>query len=626
MKSKLFVLIILVMGLFYNIKILYPNTISSPLDVDITYYKFDTFGKHIKLKLAVKSYTDIFNLKVEIITPSSVYADPKNCSYVCDELKIGQLVEFDTEIKIDHNTDLKIKIVVFGQGVHSNKIGLTKYLYFYWRNNNFEIKTSDEFERDKTISRLHKHGYSEPILFNCLNSTTKIYPQTSNSLSTDSLTIKGRIFYTDRDRKLTPFVYGLVELMCKQESSLKIIQQTCTDFLGQYRMSFTIDSSLIGRDAYIRISTKGLEGQPEGSTGIVEVLDEIFKEPYYAVSEPFTIHADLSGTMSIDVSIGESVDWGACSVFQHIVHGWRLTKQQLGINLNKVVVLWPSSYSNFSDTIRVLQGDRWDRDVLLHEYGHFIDQQYNLTKTPGGSHYFDENLSNRYDKETANKLAWGEAWATFFAVAIQYIETNDSYYDDTEDINMHVNLDGPIKHPGTDCHAAVAAILWDMFDEANEPFDNLYLNIQPIWKLISTTGPITNIDHFIDLWTQHDLGYLDEINAIYSEYTCKEPLFVHSNRPKLPEKLNLQNYPNPFNSETTLEYIISEPGWVTIAIYDILGKIIKTVLNEKKEAMINHQAKWNGTDDRCIPVTSGVYYAVIKTRSEKQVCKLLLIK
>jgi len=44
------------------------------------------------------------------------------------------------------------------------------------------------------------------------------------------------------------------------------------------------------------------------------------------------------------------------------------------------------------------------------------------------------------------------------------------------------------------------------------------------------------------------------------------------------------NYPNPFNPSTTIKYQIKESGFVTLKIYDVLGKEVAELLNENKEA------------------------------------------
>ena len=52
-----------------------------------------------------------------------------------------------------------------------------------------------------------------------------------------------------------------------------------------------------------------------------------------------------------------------------------------------------------------------------------------------------------------------------------------------------------------------------------------------------------------------------------------------------PEKFELfQNYPNPFNPMTTIEYALPKAGYVTLKIYDAIGKEVLTLVNEEKEA------------------------------------------
>jgi len=77
-----------------------------------------------------------------------------------------------------------------------------------------------------------------------------------------------------------------------------------------------------------------------------------------------------------------------------------------------------------------------------------------------------------------------------------------------------------------------------------------------------------------------------------------------------------QNYPNPFNPETNIVYEISAPSsYVTISIYDIMGRKIKTLVDESK-SIGTYTVKWNGADDRGEAVASGVYYYRLQAFSE----------
>jgi hypothetical protein len=93
-----------------------------------------------------------------------------------------------------------------------------------------------------------------------------------------------------------------------------------------------------------------------------------------------------------------------------------------------------------------------------------------------------------------------------------------------------------------------------------------------------------------------------------------------------PDKYYLfQNYPNPFNSTTILHFIIPNPDYVKVTVYDISGKIITTLVNDfyKKGG---YDLFWNAKDDRNNSVSSGVYFAELETQNFSRSIKMLLIK
>jgi hypothetical protein len=74
------------------------------------------------------------------------------------------------------------------------------------------------------------------------------------------------------------------------------------------------------------------------------------------------------------------------------------------------------------------------------------------------------------------------------------------------------------------------------------------------------------------------------------------------------------NYPNPFNSATTLVYSVADlgpiPAEITIDIYDIMGRKVKTLVNERKEVG-THRVIWDGKGDNGEDAPSGIYFAKI---------------
>jgi parallel beta-helix repeat protein len=87
-----------------------------------------------------------------------------------------------------------------------------------------------------------------------------------------------------------------------------------------------------------------------------------------------------------------------------------------------------------------------------------------------------------------------------------------------------------------------------------------------------------------------------------------------------------QNYPNPFNPATTITYQLPNDGVdVHITIYNILGQVVKTLVNEQKNAGV-YSVVWDGKNDEGIAVTSGVYIYQLKSGNFMQSKKLMMLK
>ena len=81
-----------------------------------------------------------------------------------------------------------------------------------------------------------------------------------------------------------------------------------------------------------------------------------------------------------------------------------------------------------------------------------------------------------------------------------------------------------------------------------------------------------------------------------------------------------QNYPNPFNPITTINYTIPKAEHVTIKIYDILGKLVKTIV-DKEQREGTYQAQFNGSN-----LSSGVYFYQIEADNFVQAKKMIVLK
>ena len=86
-----------------------------------------------------------------------------------------------------------------------------------------------------------------------------------------------------------------------------------------------------------------------------------------------------------------------------------------------------------------------------------------------------------------------------------------------------------------------------------------------------------------------------------------------------------QNFPNPFNPTTTINYDIPESQVVSIMIYDIMGRKVRSLVNEFQEVGYR-SVRWDATDDFGIGVSAGMYVYTIQAGDFRQVRKMVLLK
>lgn len=81
-----------------------------------------------------------------------------------------------------------------------------------------------------------------------------------------------------------------------------------------------------------------------------------------------------------------------------------------------------------------------------------------------------------------------------------------------------------------------------------------------------------------------------------------------------------KNYPNPFNPTTTISFTLKESSYVKLTVYDRLGREVKTLIDENKNAG-THTTEFNASG-----LPSGIYFYRIKTDSKTEVRKMILAK
>ena len=101
---------------------------------------------------------------------------------------------------------------------------------------------------------------------------------------------------------------------------------------------------------------------------------------------------------------------------------------------------------------------------------------------------------------------------------------------------------------------------------------------------------------------------------------------MSSNDDLVPKNFYLyQNHPNPFNPFTKLNYDLHEDSFVSITIYDMLGNVLKNVVNTNQSSGFK-SIQWNATNNHGQPVPAGIYLYTIEAGEFRETKKMILLK
>ncbi|HQL23465.1 MAG TPA: FlgD immunoglobulin-like domain containing protein, partial [candidate division Zixibacteria bacterium] len=83
--------------------------------------------------------------------------------------------------------------------------------------------------------------------------------------------------------------------------------------------------------------------------------------------------------------------------------------------------------------------------------------------------------------------------------------------------------------------------------------------------------------------------------------------------------------PNPFNPSTQITFALPQAGPVTLRVYDVQGRLVRTLANGPFDAGV-HSVEWNGTDGTGSAVASGVYLYRLSAGETVVTRKMILMK
>jgi hypothetical protein len=325
----------------------------------------------------------------------------------------------------------------------------------------------------------------------------------------------------------------------------RVIGQTNTDDNGLYNLIIPDDANSTNK-IYIKVFSEGVGGvYPETSSNICSIRDAVFDQTY-SLKSALCSHPHYS-SLRVDLTTSNlEYSNGAFSVFDSVIEGFILANTLFGIELDEITAYWPSQENmtfylpSPAAELYIAQGDNHDRDVILHEYGHYIADTNDFALGNVGEnpiHYWNLDLrynpENRTDKQAKN-LAFREAWATFFSIASQYHQTwypnsGDTCYQDFDDISgktMTLDLEGGNNtnySPGQYYENMNCCALWDIFDENNYSADNndtlSDTSMVKIWTTMKNYKP-EDITDFWNGWFR-SFQYTTEMTRIFNNHNIE---------------------------------------------------------------------------------------------------------
>ena len=87
-----------------------------------------------------------------------------------------------------------------------------------------------------------------------------------------------------------------------------------------------------------------------------------------------------------------------------------------------------------------------------------------------------------------------------------------------------------------------------------------------------------------------------------------------------------QNYPNPFNPSTNINFTIGSEEIINLNIYDLNGRLIKSLINNSNLNVGKYSIIWNGTNNNEVSVPSGMYFYKLEGKNLKMIKKMILMK
>ncbi|MBI3585215.1 MAG: PPC domain-containing protein [Nitrospinae bacterium] len=348
---------------------------------------------------------------------------------------------------------------------------------------------------------------------------------TSTTPISGKTTVSGAVQFEDRTFDSTGFTgtqnkavrYADIEIVNSSNSS--VIASTSTDVNGNYSITLSPPSS----NVYVRCLTSTSVGFSKGTKSYnIEIVNGS-SSVYSVVSDVFSAASVGTYSKNLTASLVSGAG-GPFNILDALVDGAEFVAIKNGsFTSSKVKAVWYDGntdgtyYSPATNEIKFLgkstDNDCYDDMVILHEFGHWVSNNFSKDNSPGGTH----TITGHYDI----RLAWSEGWATFFGSSIRSYAgySNSEYYIDTTGGSGNGNLlfSYEIKTPsysslatGSDNELSVSSVLWNIFLSAG------FSGVWDVSKNYLPSAVEVSLEDFWDGWFVRGQGITLNPYSIFS--------------------------------------------------------------------------------------------------------------
>nr|HMT19666.1 hypothetical protein [Promineifilum sp.] len=319
--------------------------------------------------------------------------------------------------------------------------------------------------------------------------------------------------YQNQQGSAVPVHHILVEMREEDTISDDSYGHTITDANGKFTFNFCDDDGFLNDELelYFRVCAEVRDGN-----NLIATIKNLDEQELYCWNSG--IIDSEGGDVDFDLTVYKlnQTEASVFNIADSLYWAWRFWNNNTAnspVMDRAVTAYWQGgkgrtgSFYNRQRTSLVIaddpsSADEWDDSVIIHEWGHFADNQFSCYRNPGGAH----SLPGVNAGMNATRLAWGEGYPDYYQSVARTIMPGSAA------INFYVDPSGPtvdlenmrwVTAADTD-EGAVAAMLWDFHDTTNDGQDTVSHG-HATTQRIYTTGDFRNnaqcdVRRFVEVW------------------------------------------------------------------------------------------------------------------------------